>query len=166
MKILWKYLKLYKWLIILALVVARFGMDIFIEGLKQSLRLSYQEFEQSRSGETYLLSGVITESLRNIELIKCQGLTCQEIRRLNKMTRDIFDLEIKKAKKVISQGFAQGVALNLLKNSILFILLWLIFRHVLTTGELIAMQFISTTIFMPLQIGERSKINLEDFIHA
>jgi len=208
-------------------VVARFGMDIFNEGLKQSLRLSYQEFEQSRSGETislmqkvktdterfvnslinvlfssiigigfliwysitkswllipvfligtgvlgaltgllskkiktvqrsinretYLLSGVITESLRNIELIKCLGLTYQEIKRLNKKTRDIFDLEIKKAKKVISLAFAQGVALNLLKNSILFILLWLIFRHVLTTGELIAMQFISTTIFMPLQ---------------
>jgi len=208
-------------------VVARFGMSIFNEGLKQSLRLSFQEFEQSRSGETislmqkvktdterfvnslinvlfssiigigfliwysitkswllipvffigtgvlgaltgllskkiktvqrsinretYLLSGVITESLRNIELIKCLGLTYQEIKRLNKKTSDIFDLEIKKARKVISLSFAQGVALNLLKNSILFILLWLIFRHVLTTGELIAMQFISTTIFMPLQ---------------
>jgi ATP-binding cassette, subfamily B, bacterial len=207
--------------------VARFGMDIFNEGLKQTLRLSYQEFEQSRSGETislmqkvktdterfvnslinvlfstvigfgfliwysvtkswllipvfligigvlgaltgllsrkiktvqrsinretYFLSGVITESLRNIELIKCLGLTYQEIKRLNKRTRDIYDLEISKAKKVISLMFAQGVSLNLLKNSILFILLWLIFRHVLTTGELIAMQFISTTIFMPLQ---------------
>jgi ATP-binding cassette, subfamily B, bacterial len=207
--------------------VARFGMDIFNEGLKQTLRLSYQEFEQSRSGETislmqkvktdterfvnslinvlfssvigigfliwysitkswllipvffigigilgaltgllskkiktvqrsinretYLLSGVITESLRNIELIKCLGLTYQEIKRLNKQTRDIYDLEIYKAKKVISLTFGQGVALNLLKNSILFILLWLIFRHVLTTGQLIAMQFISTTIFGPLQ---------------
>jgi ATP-binding cassette subfamily B protein len=41
--------------------------------------------------------------------------------------------------------------LNLLKQSILFILLWLIFRKVLSTGELIAMQFISTAIFTPLQ---------------
>ena len=47
--------------------------------------------------------------------------------------------------------FLQGTALNLLKQSILFILLWLIFRDVLTTGELIAMQFISTAIFGPLQ---------------
>ena len=37
----------------------------------------------------------------------------------------------------------QGTVLNLLKQSILFILLWLIFRDVLTTGELISMQFIS-----------------------
>jgi ATP-binding cassette subfamily B protein len=41
--------------------------------------------------------------------------------------------------------------LSILKQSILFILLWLIFRKVLTTGELIAMQFISTSIFGPLQ---------------
>jgi ATP-binding cassette subfamily B protein len=41
--------------------------------------------------------------------------------------------------------------MNLLKQSIFFILLWLIFRKVLSTGELIAMQFISTSIFAPLQ---------------
>src|SRR3954470_4395538 len=34
------------------LVVARFGMQIFNDGLRQTLRLSFQEFEESRSGET------------------------------------------------------------------------------------------------------------------
>ena len=58
---------------------------------------------------------------------------------------------MKKARKVRSLTFLQGIALNLLKQSILFILLWLIFRHVLTTGEMIAMQFISSAIFGPLQ---------------
>jgi ATP-binding cassette subfamily B protein len=48
-------------------------------------------------------------------------------------------------------SFLQGTTLNVLKQSILFILLWLIFRKVLSTGELIAMQFISTSIFGPLQ---------------
>jgi ATP-binding cassette, subfamily B, bacterial len=209
------------------MTVARFGMAVFNDGLRQTLRLSFQEFEQSRSGETialmqkvktdterfvsslinvlfssvigigflvwysitkswllipvfvlgigvlgfltgllskkiktiqrsinretYLLSGVITESLRNIELVKCLGLTFQEIKRLGQQTRAIYDLEIQKARRVISLAFTQGVALNLLKHSILFILLWLIFRHLLTTGELIAMQFISTAIFGPLQ---------------
>jgi ATP-binding cassette subfamily B protein len=56
-----------------------------------------------------------------------------------------------KARKVRALTFLQGTALNLLKQSILFILLWLIFRHVVTTGQLIAMQFISTAIFGPLQ---------------
>jgi ATP-binding cassette subfamily B protein len=41
--------------------------------------------------------------------------------------------------------------MNLLKQSILFILLWLIFRNILSTGELIAMQFITSSIFAPLQ---------------
>ena len=34
------------------LAVARFGMQIFNDGLRQTLRLSFQEFEESRSGET------------------------------------------------------------------------------------------------------------------
>ncbi len=56
-----------------------------------------------------------------------------------------------KVRKVRSLSFLQGTTLNLLRQSILLILLWLIFRNVLTTGELISMQFISTTIFVPLQ---------------
>ncbi len=74
-----------------------------------------------------------------------------EIRRLNALTLNIFDLEMEKAKKVSFLSFLQGNMLSLLKQSILFILLWLIFRKVLSTGELIAMQFISTAIFTPLQ---------------
>jgi ATP-binding cassette subfamily B protein len=44
-----------------------------------------------------------------------------------------------------------GSTLSLLKLSVLFTLLWLIFRNVLSTGELIAMQFISVGILAPLQ---------------
>jgi len=207
--------------------VASFGMNIFNDGLKQTLRLAFQEFEENRSGGTlsvlqkvktdaerfinafinilfsslvgvaFLLwysinknwllvpvffigvlvlgsltglvskrikfiqrsinrqaekqAGIITESLRNIELVKSLGLTFAEIRRLNEQTKRIFDLEMLKAKKVSSLSFLQGGLLILLKQSVLFILLWLIFRNILSTGELIAMQFISTAIFTPLQ---------------
>ncbi|MDD1654897.1 MAG: hypothetical protein LUO91_04230, partial [Methanomicrobiales archaeon] len=34
------------------LAVQKFGMQIFNDGLKQTLRLSYNEFEDQRSGET------------------------------------------------------------------------------------------------------------------
>ena len=34
------------------MAVARFGMNVFNDGLRQTLRLSFQEFEESRSGET------------------------------------------------------------------------------------------------------------------
>jgi len=209
------------------LAVQKFGMQIFNDGLKQTLRLSYNEFEDQRSGETLSIlqkvrmdtqmfsntainvlfssvigmgflivyavtkswmlipifvvgiivfgsltgllstklkttqrainretnkmSGVITESLRNIELVKSLGLTFPEIRRLQDQTLKIFNLEMTKVKKVRTLTFLQGTTLNILKSSILFILLWLIFRNVLTTGELISMQFISTIIFGPLQ---------------
>ena len=209
------------------LAVQKFGMDIFNEGLKQTLRLSYQEYEEQRSGETLsilqkvrrdtqmfitsfinilfssvvgmgfliyysitknwmlipvflvgiivlgsltgllsekikttqrainretnMMAGVITESLRNIELVKSLGLTFPEVRRMREQTQKIFELEMQKVRKVRTLSFLQGTILSILKQSILFILLWLIFRKVLTTGELIAMQFISTSIFGPLQ---------------
>jgi ATP-binding cassette subfamily B protein len=212
---------------VMRMVVQKFGMQIFNDGLRQTLRLPYQEFEDTSSGEilsilqkvrndterfitsfinilfssvvgigflvwyaftkhwalipvfligvvllgglTSLLSrsikvlqrslirqnrqmsGTITESLRNIELVKSLGLTYSEIRRLRKHTQEIYELEMGKVKKVRTLTFLQGTVLTMLKQSILFILLWLIFRKVLTAGELISMQFISTGIIGPLQ---------------
>src|SRR5690606_3817938 len=63
----------------------------------------------------------------------------------------IFDLEMLKVRRIRVLSFLQGITLSFLRLSILFALLWLIFRDVLSPGELIAMQFISTAIFMPLQ---------------
>jgi len=209
------------------LVVQKFGLSIFDEGLKQTLRLPYFEFEDTSSGhvlsllqkvrndnerfisafissvfsalvgvafllwyaitkhwalipvfligvvwlggltgllskkiktiqrsviqETNKMSGAITESLRNIEFVKSMGLTWPEIKRLKTFTGNIFSLEINKVKKIRTLSFLQRSVLLILKESILFILLWLIFRNLLTTGELIAMQFISTRIMFPLQ---------------
>jgi ATP-binding cassette subfamily B protein len=209
------------------LVVQKLGTRMFNDGLKQLLRLKFQEFEDMRSGESLSLlqkvradcerfinafintlfaslvgvsflvwysvtkhwllvpvflvgvlvmggltgllsreiksqqrsitretnrnSGFITESLRNIELIKSLGLTFPEIRRLHAQTETIFALEMTKVKRIRLLSFLQGTTLSVLKLSILFALLWLIFRDVLSTGELIAMQFISVAIFAPLQ---------------
>lgn len=209
------------------LIVQKFGMQIFNEGLRQTLRLPYHEFEEVSSGqivstlqkvrgdnerfinsfinvifssvvgiaflvwysitkhwalipvfligvivlggltsilsrkiksvqrsvvhETNKLSGAITESLRNIELVKSLGLTYPEIRRLKGFTENIFNLEMQKVRKVRSLSFIQSTALLMLKESILFLLLWLIFRKLLSPGELISMQFISTRIIFPLQ---------------
>ena len=82
------------------------------------------------------MSGAITESLRNIELVKSLGLARQEIRRLQGYTQRIFELEMRKVKKVRSLSVLQGTLINVLRQSILFILLWLIFRSVLSPGEL------------------------------
>ena len=166
---------------VMRLIVQKFGMQIFNDGLRQTLRLPYQDFEDQTSGEilsilqkvrgdterfitsfinilfsslvgigfliwyavtkhwalipvfligvvllgglTSILSrsiktlqrslvrqnrqmsGTITESLRNIELVKSLGLTYPEIRRLKQHTQDIYDLEMQKVKKVRTLTF-------------------------------------------------------------
>jgi ATP-binding cassette, subfamily B, bacterial len=177
------------------LVVQKFGTQIFNDGLRQTLRLDFQELEDQRSGETLSMllkvrsdterfinafinvlfaslvgirflvwysvtkhwalvpvfiigvlllggltgllsreikaqqrsivretarnSGFITESLRNIELIKSLGLTFPEIRRLQAQTVKVFGLEMQKVKRIRLLSFLQGVTLSLLRHSIL-----------------------------------------------
>ena len=134
------------------MLIPVFFVGIVVLGsLTGLLSRKIKTIQRSINKQTNTQAGVITESLRNIELVKSLGLTFAEIRRLNQQTLEIFNLEMFKARKVSVLTFLQGITLNLLKQSILFILLWLIFRNVLSTGELIAMQFISTAIFGPLQ---------------
>lgn len=208
-------------------VIQKFGAKIFTDGLKHSMRLPYQEFEDQRSGETLsiltkvrsdterfigyfinvlfgilvsvifvsvyatqkhwsivpiyfggtlliafvtnilskkiktiqkvilkettALAGTTTESLRNIELVKSLGLTEQEVKRLNNNTYKILGLELRKVKSIRALSFIQGTMVNFLRQIITFTLLWLIYRDVLTTGQLIALQFYSFFIFGPLQ---------------
>jgi ATP-binding cassette subfamily B protein len=124
---------------------------LVLGGLTGLLSREIKTQQRSIVRETNRNSGFITESLRNIELIKSLGLTFTEIRRLRAQTDSIFALEMQKVKRIRLLSFLQGSTLSLLKLAILFALLWLIFRHVLSTGELIAMQFISVAIFAPLQ---------------
>jgi len=212
----------------LNVVIQKFGAKVFTDGLQQAMKLPYQEFEDSRSGETlsvltkvrsdvekfmtnfinilfgvivgvvfvfvyatmfinwripvaYLvgialltfitnklskkvkiiqknivgqttaLAGSTTESLRNIELVKSLGLTTQEVERLNKNTYKILGLELTKVKRIRSISFIQGTMVNTLRQVILFILMWLIFRNEMDAGQLVTMQIFSFFIFGPLQ---------------
>lgn len=124
---------------------------LILGGLTGLLSREIRTQQRSIVRETHRSSGFITESLRNVELIRSLGLTYAEIRRLQARTEHIFALEMEKVKRVRLLSFLQGTTLSLLKLAVLFALLWLIFRDVLSTGELIAMQFISVAIFAPLQ---------------
>ncbi|HEY5801168.1 MAG TPA: ABC transporter ATP-binding protein [Burkholderiaceae bacterium] len=124
---------------------------LLLGGLTGLLSREIKSQQRSITRETNRNSGFITEALRNVELIKSLGLTFAEIRRLQAQTARIFALEMEKVKRVRLLSFLQGTTLSLLKLGVLFALLWLIFRDVLSTGELIAMQFMSVAIFAPLQ---------------
>ena len=101
--------------------------------------------------QTTALAGSTTESLRNIELVKSLGLTTQEVERLNKNTYKILGLELTKVKRIRSISFIQGTFVNTLRQIILFILMWLIFRNQMDAGELVTMQIFSFFVFGPLQ---------------
>src|SRR3954466_5170144 len=208
-------------------IVQKFGAKIFTDGLRHSMRLPYQDFEDQRSGETLsilqkvrvdtekfigyvinvlfgilvslvfigiyatskhwsimpvyfggmvvlafvtnllskriktiqknivqettALAGTTTESLRNIELVKSLGLTEQEVKRLNINTYKILGLELRKVKSIRTLSFVQGTLVNFLQQVISFVLLYLIFRDILTPGQFLALQFYGFFIFGPMQ---------------
>jgi ATP-binding cassette subfamily B protein len=120
--------------------------------------------------ETTALAGSTTESLRNIELVKSLGLSGQEIKRLNNTTNKILKLELKKVKYVRSLSFIQGTLVNLLRNMILLLMLYLIFAGRISVGEFFSLFIYSFFIFGPLQelgniinIYRETEVSLENF---
>ena len=101
--------------------------------------------------QTTSLAGSTTESLRNIELIKSLGLAGQEIKRLNKNTYQILDLELKKVKYVRSISFAQGTTVNFVRSVMIVVLLFLIFEKTISPGQYLSFLFYSFFLFNPLQ---------------
>ncbi len=101
--------------------------------------------------QTTTLAGSTTESLRNIELIKSLGLAGQEIKRLNKTTYQILELELKKVKYVRSMSFAQGTTVNFVRSTMVVVLLVLIFEKTISPGQYFSFLFYSFFLFNPLQ---------------
>ncbi|MGV3684034.1 MAG: ABC transporter ATP-binding protein [Daejeonella sp.] len=120
--------------------------------------------------ETTALAGSTTESLRNIELVKSLGLSNQEINRLNGVTEKILKLELRKVKYVRSLSFVQGTLVNLLRNGILLLMLYLIFAGRISVGEFFSLFIYSFFIFGPLQelgniinIYRETEVSLDNF---
>src|SRR5688500_9584061 len=120
--------------------------------------------------ETTALAGSTTESLRNIELVKSLGLAEQEVLRLNAVTQKILKLELKKVRYLRSLSFIQGTFVNLLRTSILFLMLYLIFTQKITVGQFFSLLIYSFFIFGPLQeLGNiintyrETEVSLENF---
>src|SRR5256886_2259957 len=129
-----------------------------------------KKIQKTIVGETTALAGSTTESLRNIELVKSLGLAHQEVARLNGITGKILNLELKKVKSLRSLSFIQGTAVNALRTSILFLMLYLIFRQQITIGQFFSLMIYSFYIFTPLQelgnvinIYRETEVSLQNF---
>jgi ATP-binding cassette subfamily B protein len=131
-----------------------------------------KKMQKTIVAETTALAGSTTESLRNIELVKSLGLAQQEVIRLNGITGKILQLELKKVKYLRSLSFIQGTAVNALRSSILFLMLYLIFRQEITIGQFFSLWIYSFFIFGPLQelgnvinVYRETEVSLNNFQH-
>jgi len=129
-----------------------------------------KKLQKTIVAETTALAGSTTESLRNIELVKSLGLAQQEVDRLNGITEKILKLELKKVKYIRSLSFIQGTSVNALRTSILFLMLYLIFRQEITIGQFFSLMIYSFYIFTPLQelgnvinIYRETEVSLQNF---
>jgi ATP-binding cassette subfamily B protein len=131
--------------------IVYFGGILLLTWITNLLSQKIKTIQKTIVSQTTALAGSTTESLRNIELVKSLGLTKQEVDRLNKNTYKILGLELTKVKRIRSISFIQGTFVNTLRQVILFILMWLIFRNVMDAGQLVTMQVFSFFVFGPLQ---------------
>ena len=139
-------------------------------GLSSLLSRKIKEVQRQIVRETTALAGATTESLRNIELVKSLGLAQQEIERLNGTTDKILKLELRKVRYLRSLSFVQGTCVNLLRTSILFLMLYLIFTQRITVGQFFSLFIYSFFIFGPLQelgnvinVYRETEASLENF---
>ena len=139
-------------------------------GLSSVLSRKIKVVQKQIVRETTALAGATTESLRNIELVKSLGLARQEIARLNGTTAAILKLELKKVRYLRSLSFVQGSCVNLLRTSILFLMLYLIFTQRITVGQFFSLFIYSFFIFGPLQelgnvinVYRETEVSLQNF---
>lgn len=133
------------------LPIIYFGGIFLLTFISNLLSKKVKIIQKKIVSQTTSLAGATTESLRNIELVKSLGLTQQEVGRLNKNTFKILGLELTKVKRIRSISFVQGTFVNTLRQVILFMLMWLVFRGELQPGEIVTMQIFSFFVFGPLQ---------------
>jgi ATP-binding cassette subfamily B protein len=154
------------WAIAPAFLIAVPMLGIISSALSRRIK----KIQKNIVSETTALAGSTTESLRNIELVKSLGLAHQEVERLNGTTEKILNLELKKVKYLRSLSFIQGTCVNALRTSILFLMLYLIFRQEITVGQFFSLMLYSFFLFTPLQelgniiaIYRETEVSLQNF---
>lgn len=101
--------------------------------------------------KTSVLAGRTGEALRNIQLVKSHGLADEEIDRLNKTTYKILNLEIVKTRILRLLSFVQGTTVNLVRSTMVVVLLILIFDKEISPGQYFSFLLYAYFLFGPLQ---------------
>lgn len=109
-----------------------------------------QEAQAAIVSESAELAGSMTETLRNVGLVKSLGLKAQEVKRLNNVNDTVLDLEIKKVVLLRKLTFIQGTLVNFVRAILLFVTLYLVWTGDITIGEFTLFFFYSFAVFNPL----------------
>ncbi|MFZ9388195.1 MAG: ABC transporter ATP-binding protein [Chitinophagaceae bacterium] len=145
------FVAIYAFTITWMLPLVYFGGIFLLTVISNILTKKVKTIQKKIVSQTTSLAGATTESLRNIELVKSLGLTKQEVDRLNQNTFKILGLELTKVKRIRSVSFVQGTFVNTLRQVILFMLMFIIFKGEMSAGQLVTMQIFSFFVFGPLQ---------------
>ncbi|AKH33091.1 Putative multidrug export ATP-binding/permease protein [candidate division SR1 bacterium Aalborg_AAW-1] len=137
-------------------VTAMYGLLIPLMALTTiGLSKRIKKAQMAISAQSNTVAGSITESIRNVSLIKMLGLVGQETKRLDKANQEILGLELKKVKTVRSIEFIQGTIINAMSTSIIGLLAYLVYDGGITVGELMSLYFYSFFVFGQLsQFGQ------------
>ena len=97
----------------------------------------------------------ITESVRNVSLIKMLWLVDQETARLDTANQQVLDLELNKVKQLRSIQFLQWTVINAMSSGVIAMLGYLVYTWSISVGQLMSLYFYSFFIFGQLgRMGE------------
>jgi len=111
--------------------------------LSQRIKIKQRQIVKQQAD----LAGSTTETLRNVELVKSLGLEDQEVVRLNNVNEYILTLELQKVKLVRALSFIQGTLINFIRSLIMLLLLWLIFKNIISVGQFFTLFVYSFFVF-------------------
>ncbi len=148
----------YSFLVDWRIWVVYLGLLPIIWWTTMKLSKSIKQAQTSISTQSNALAWSITESIRNISLIKMLWLVGQELRRIDTINTDILTLELEKVKKVRTMEFLQWTLINALRVWLIWFLWYLVFQGDITVWELLSLYFYSFFLFGQLgQFGQVTK---------
>jgi ATP-binding cassette, subfamily B, bacterial len=144
------FVSIYTWFMDWRIAVSFLLTIPLLSWISLSLSLQIKKIQEKIVKQTVDVSGSITESLRNIELVKSLGLVEQESKRIASTSEQLIGLELEKIKRVRGLSFLQGTSINFLRTVIFVLLLFLVWNRDISVGEFLSAQFFTFFIFNPL----------------
>jgi ATP-binding cassette subfamily B protein len=121
-----------------------------VAGSTYYLSISIKSAQTQIVKESADLSGSMTETLRNVGLVKSLGLEVQEVERLNLINSKLLELELKKIVLVRRLVFIQGTLVNLVRVLVLLVTLYLLWASRISIGEFMIFTYYVFYVFGPL----------------